>query len=298
MKNQNELVHYGVKGMHWGVRRYDYVPKGKRSKFSSNTSIVYDSNKISSKDARNAVAKYRYDKSTDRVIRRGTILQNMSTTNKRDYAKPFYSSTYRSDNAKYRGLYGQKLRKYGDVYSTKLIVNRNLKVASEDSATAILKSIVSEHPELVNDLYDEFISLPKKGMHHYGQKKLLSEAANKISNGVVDNDVYRAVNLGLTDSSEEGRKIANTFYKGLSKKGYSAIKDVNDSEFSGYASKDPLIIFNNDGKKVTVKRSRRVTYPEMIATSSGLYLAVIPENAVVKGSQVINKMRFSYDIRR
>lgn len=30
--NSSELTHYGIKGMHWGIRRYDYVPKGGNSR--------------------------------------------------------------------------------------------------------------------------------------------------------------------------------------------------------------------------------------------------------------------------
>lgn len=38
----NELYHHGVKGMRWGVRRRDYVPKGIRSRYSTVKS-KYDS---------------------------------------------------------------------------------------------------------------------------------------------------------------------------------------------------------------------------------------------------------------
>lgn len=38
----NELYHHGVKGMRWGVRRRNYVPKGIRSRYSTVKS-KYDS---------------------------------------------------------------------------------------------------------------------------------------------------------------------------------------------------------------------------------------------------------------
>lgn len=36
---QDELTHYGIKGMHWGIRRFDYVPKGRRSSGTSQNNV-------------------------------------------------------------------------------------------------------------------------------------------------------------------------------------------------------------------------------------------------------------------
>ena len=44
----NELLHYGVKGMKWGVRRYDYVPVGRNSRFRTDE----ESREISRQKAR------------------------------------------------------------------------------------------------------------------------------------------------------------------------------------------------------------------------------------------------------
>jgi hypothetical protein len=42
--------------------------------------------------------------------------------------------------------------------------------------------------------------------------------------------------------------LTDKYFKTLSDKGYNAIKDVNDSKYSGYKSLNPIIAFNSKGK--------------------------------------------------
>lgn len=138
MDNQY-LMHYGVKGMKWGVR-HDYVPTGRERRFrtdigggsgrtsSSSTpnnsksrgqSVVerwtgkkdHDTRKI----VRNALIGiaavsaatvvglevYKYGKmSTDTMLKSGTLAQSVAVAEKTDWSKSFYAATARDDRNK------------------------------------------------------------------------------------------------------------------------------------------------------------------------------------------------------
>ena len=80
------------------------------------------------------------------------------------------------------------------------------------------------------------------------------------------------------------------FYGALKSEGYGAIKDMNDSKFSGYKAKNPLIIFDHAGK-VSVNSFREMDVKEVnkkygkyrrgeIAKEIGK-LAALPVSAII-----------------
>lgn len=73
----------------------------------------------------------------------------------------------------------------------------------------------------------------------------------------MDKSAYEAFNIGLVDHSPIGNKVSSKFYSQLKKDGFSAIRDVNDHSFSGYNSKNPLIIFDKD--KVDVQSAKALS---------------------------------------
>lgn len=56
--------------------------------------------------------------------------------------------------------------------------------------------------------------------------------------------IYKAFNLTLTNHDDSEIAAQNTFYKALKNKGYSALLDYNDKDFSSYKAKKPVIVFN------------------------------------------------------
>ena len=52
----------------------------------------------------------------------------------------------------------------------------------------------------------------------------------------VTNDVYDTVNALLVIHDETGNRASGKFYDKLRSLGYAAIKDVNDSRYSGYGA--------------------------------------------------------------
>lgn len=213
------------------------------------------------------VAYKHYDNNVDKIIKSGKTLQNISTDSNKGVSDAFYASMNKMDNAKYRGIYGNQLKRgalgnlNNAVYKTKIGVASDLKVASKKSATQILSDLVKSDKACaqnlkthLNDLHDR-MSTPE-------QNKVISKALQSLNNGKVDSKVYEALNLGLVDHSPTGQSISKGFYDALKQKGYDAIKDINDSKYSGYKSTNPLIVFNGMSK-TAVENIREVGEKEI-----------------------------------
>lgn len=197
-----------------------------------------------------------YDNKVDKVIKSGKTIQNISTNSNRGVKDAFYASTNTMDNIKYRGMYGDTLKKgvFGtdnkSVYQTNIGILKDMKVASNDSATKILKKMTTDDPSFMSDIKKQLDRM-SVGASTDQQNKVVERAKKALAKNIVNKDVYDAVNMGLVDHSETGQKISTRFYNELKKHGYDAIKDVNDSKYSGYKTKNPIIVFNGNKAKVS-----------------------------------------------
>lgn len=166
------------------------------------------------------VAYKHYDKVTDRYIKAGTELQNISANPDRGVSDAFYFSMTKGDNAKYRGIYGTTIANGGKrVYETKIGVKSAMKVASQKSATNALADLVKNDPSYMDTLAEHFsnsagrYSSPK-------QNKVITEGLQSLRKGKVDSKVYEALNLSLVDHSlSTSSKVNSGFYDKLKKNG-------------------------------------------------------------------------------
>lgn len=62
--------------------------------------------------------------------------------------------------------------------------------------------------------------------------------------------IYKALNLSLTNHNEAEIAAQSRFYSELKKKGYNALLDYNDKEYSSYHAKRPMIVFDTDSVKL------------------------------------------------
>ena len=62
--------------------------------------------------------------------------------------------------------------------------------------------------------------------------------------------VYKALNLSLTNHNSQEIAAQDRFYSELKKKGYNALLDYNDKEYSSYHAKRPMIVFDTDSVKL------------------------------------------------
>lgn len=209
------------------------------------------------------VAYKHYDKTVDKYISAGTELQNISSNGNKGVADAFYFSMTKSDNTKYRGLYGRAIKYRGEqVYETKIGVKSAMKVASEKSATKALDDLVKNDSDFRETLFEHLsdshgrYATPK-------QNELIDKAMTRLRAGKVDSKVYEALNLTLVDHKlPTSPKVNSTFYDKLKKMGYDAIEDLNDKKFSGYKSSKPMIAFNG-AAKTAVSKVREVDIDEI-----------------------------------
>ena len=62
--------------------------------------------------------------------------------------------------------------------------------------------------------------------------------------------VYKAFNLSLVNHNQQEIAAQNRFYSELKKKGYNALLDYNDKDYSSYHAKRPMIVFDTGSVKL------------------------------------------------
>ena len=189
-----------------------------------------------------AYGAYKYhDFSVDKVIDPNTTLARVTTDSAEPVHEAFYAvrDSSASDKRKYVGLYGKHLAQNDYVYQKKMQFNKGIKVASEKNAIGTLKELVNSDKDYAKKLSEQidhwelYAGTPK-------QAAVLRKAKSALKKGKVDKNVYEAANFMLADHDHE---TTHKLYDALKKKGYGAIKDINDNKLSGYDAKEPLIVF-------------------------------------------------------
>lgn len=201
------------------------------------------------------VAYKHYDKVTDRVLSEGSQLGRITTDNSKDLNRAFYAFANKHDKKRYEGLYGKWLLKNmdpgGSVYEKAIKVSGNVKVASPKSAKQVMSRMFDENPEMKKYIKDKINDSDKIAwLLSPNLAKVAKKASNELNSGKSGEATYKIFNAMLIDHSDEQQKVTNKFYSMLKDAGYGAVRDVDDKEFSGYGSKNPLIIF--DTSKVNV----------------------------------------------
>jgi len=201
----NELLHYGVLGMKWGVRK--------------------QKDQINSKS---------------RTIKRGTEIQNISSRIFDPNRAPRLYTAYTDyDKDSYVDLMGNFM--YNERgYKNTFIVKKDIRVPSDRQAAEIFAKTVKENPDQVaKDMAKAYNSqhlIATKTANSF--KKKFSELDNPESKKT---QKLAKEFMSTTVLDKKASTSANNFYANLVKQGFDAISDVNDRD-SGM--QDPLIIVN------------------------------------------------------
>lgn len=210
----------------------------------------------------------------DSIIKSGKTLQRieMQNTGGKLYDQ-FYAAKDRADKSKYAGLLGKtRLQQTGHAYMMNIGVNKDIKVAGRDKAVKTFEKLYKSDSGFRNAVKN----MSETNVH-----------GRNAANGNIKK-MYDNFNSNLV--ADRDSDAVKKFYKTLKSEGYGAIKDMNDSKFSGYKAKNPLIIFDHAGK-VSVNSFREMSVEEVnkkfgkyvtgeLAKKVGI-LAAVPVSATV-----------------
>lgn len=327
------LMHYGVKGMKWGVRRYqnedgtltaagkkrdEYLrakdkwksargskttararvamnkakrefkdakaqeglsKQSKKSKHQLNLEKGYVSQGLNAKEAEiqaykrvkvekalavvggmtlAAVGAYvaykHYDNVTDRVLKQGFELGRITDPIEKGVHDAFYAFANKHDEKRYTGLYGAHIQSlYGSAVRKSIKVVDSVKIASRKSARDTMSKLVASDPEYKRKLLKTISEHEANISNNMGAWKVAG-ALKDLTDGKVTDRVYDAANVALVYHDDNSNAVSKQFYDALKKAGYAAVRDINDSKYSGYGTKNPLIIF--DASKVNIESAK------------------------------------------
>lgn len=231
-----------------------------------------------------------HDARVDKIIKSGTLLQNISGDSTAGIRDAFYASNNRLDNIKYKGIYGSTIAdnsaeifKKADVFKKEIKVLSDIKQVSGNHAHEILSEMMKTDKEFSDGVIK--IIKPGETKLPVGYIMKATKAEASLAKGVVDKNVYDMFNASLVDHSPEMQTLSDKFYNKLSEKGYNAIKDVNDSKYSGYKSINPLITFNAKGKVDVISIEKLAT--EEMNKAKNIGIGAIMGSALVQQGSII-----------
>lgn len=277
------LIHYGVPGQKWGERRWQnddgsLTPEGyihyygARHRRGTYIDTDYDNLKFRKRFGNSVYNKRHFDTTLEA---NKTKLQTLSyDENRTKDTDMFYASHKTLDSNVYKALLNKPIPKditdeNGNVIGTGMMyrkaiintVNKDVKVASEDSAAKEFGELYKKDKDFYNFVTDEnrmrkYFVDDKYKFKGYRESREVLEKMDKDKDFIPDrNDIqkiYRMFNYiipydgGKSDKvgAEDVRKQRAKFFNQLSNAGYGACLDTNDSIYNGLKASSPVIVFD------------------------------------------------------
>lgn len=230
MNTDNYLKHHGIKGMKWGIRRFQnkdgsLTPSGKKR---------YSADEL----GRTPVQKGVSVKSDGSItIAKGVSLQRLVNDESRPLKDLTYASVLEYDNAKYvkyiggKGFFGGRRDKVLSIRATE-----DLKAPSMDEASKIMIDTLQTNSKFRNS----FTNFLGNTVSDKELKRMVDDPTGSLAKAW-----YDELNVSMTfspDFDKSAPYIQKTYSEALQKKGYNMLRDEND--FQNKVAKAPVIILN------------------------------------------------------
>lgn len=205
------------------------------------------------------IAYRNWDKYGDRIIRTNTTLQRITNDEHGNFDRAFYAAYDSVDKRKYLGLYGGGQLQVinatqgnlgADVYKLETDAGDTMRVAGRKAAVDVLNDMLSKNSEM-RHLFKKSIddSNHATNVDLDSRNRTISKLADDSKFARLDEKDYDIFNSLLVYHDDLQQGITDAFYSALKKKGYSAVLDVNDKDYSGYNAKAPVIVFDSSKLK-------------------------------------------------
>lgn len=269
-----------------------------------------------------AYSKYK-NYNVDKVLSSNTEFHRILSTDNPDAPVrkgPRYVAYNKNDRMKYRGIYGRelKLKEMGNfdpnapkknVYDMTIKSKDKIRVASEKRARETFENLYKNDPEFRKNIAiraeaNRVPLMMKKGMMKGDVVDKLIKEGDGLTDKQLKSKAYDLFNIMLVDSDERSRSNQNKFYNALKEQGMNAVKDMNDKKYSGYNTKNPLILFDGDfeysNKELTyaqidkdLKKSMRQLIGGKVVATGAAYAAAFSASPIIN-SRAIQKQVIEY----
>lgn len=276
--SNDELYHFGVKGMRWGHR--------KAKSTSSNPSSGSSTKKVRTEEEKRALRKkvalgvlgaaalaggaYAVKNHyTDKVLKDGASLWRVQGDGTGAY-EGMYASFRKHDSGKYKGTQALKRK----------LINGGANLTEYGTSGKVHIASPHKAKKTFNDLYkndEHFKNMADDLIKNWNGGNVRQIAVNRIGrrSKLTKYEAFNAAMTGSNSLYEQGAK--KKYFDALRSQGVNAIRDVNDQHLSGFGNHSAIMYFGNDAN---VKSSRDIKNHEIALGIGGEQLRAYGKSAV------------------